>query len=81
MTDERPKRDALKARLSIAKMLRDVEQLALATVREHGNFSAVCSALVARLGEEQGIARAGQWLADALAGGLLSIGAFENKTA
>lgn len=71
-------RQGFRVRLNI---LDDVEQLALATVREHGNFSAVCSALVARLGEEQGIARAGQWLADALAGGFLSISAVENKTA
>ncbi|WP_020653072.1 HvfC/BufC N-terminal domain-containing protein [Massilia niastensis] len=37
---------------------------ALATLQVHGSFSALCEMLVGRLGEDEGIARAGALLAD-----------------
>jgi hypothetical protein len=48
----------------------EVEQLE--ALREHGSFAALCEGLAGRLGEEEGIARAGALLANWIGAGLVT---------
>jgi len=48
-----------------------IELAALRAIRDDGRFAALCDMLVDRLGEEQGIARAGALLADWLGAGIV----------
>ncbi|WP_250901872.1 MULTISPECIES: DNA-binding domain-containing protein [unclassified Dyella] len=48
-----------------------IEHAALLSVQEDGHFGALCDALIERLGEEPGIARAGQLLADWIGSGIV----------
>ena len=54
------------------RQLDALEHAALLSLGEHGRFSALCDALVGQLGEEAGIARAGQWLADWIGSGIVA---------
>ena len=48
-----------------------IEHAALLSLQQNGRFDALCDALVERLGEEQGIARAGQLLAEWIGSGIV----------
>jgi hypothetical protein len=49
-----------------------LEAEALAALQQHGSFAALCDLLAGRLGEDEGIARAGAMLADWIGAGLVS---------
>jgi hypothetical protein len=54
------------------KQIDTVEHDALLLLRDDSRFSALCDALVARLGEEAGIARAGELLASWISAGIVT---------
>lgn len=53
------------------KAIDSVERAALLSLRDNPRFSALCEALVEHLGEEAGVAKAGAFLADWIAGGVV----------
>jgi len=53
------------------KSIDSVEHAALLSLRDDARFSALCDAMVEHLGEEAGIAKAGAFLADWIAGGIV----------
>jgi hypothetical protein len=58
--------------VSSLRVIDGIEHEALAAMREHGSFATLCADLVARLGAEQGIARAGALLAGWIDAGLVA---------
>lgn len=49
-----------------------LEGQALSALAEHGSFARICDLLAARLGEDEGVARAGALLADWIGAGLVT---------
>lgn len=53
------------------KAIDRVEHAALLSLRDDASFSALCDAMVEHLGEDAGVAKAGAFLADWIAGGIV----------
>lgn len=53
------------------KLIDGVEHAALLSLRDNASFSALCDAMVEHLGEEAGVSKAGAFLADWVAGGVV----------